>query len=121
MKAKQTRAWLYTRIDAPEDSGGALKAQERELRGYAEQAGLSVAGCSSDTGTEHFAVREGFCVMLIAAERGDFDALIIRDLARLAPVGESLGMLRHLQKHGVTVLSPLEGNLTAKLGGGANA
>jgi DNA invertase Pin-like site-specific DNA recombinase len=117
----QIRAWVYTRIDAPEDATGALKAQERELRDYAEQLGMSVIGCSSDCGMEHFALREGFAKALLAAENGEFDALIVREFARIAPISEAAGILQHLKKYGISVLSPREGNLTMKSGGAGNA
>jgi DNA invertase Pin-like site-specific DNA recombinase len=117
----QNRAWIYTRIDAPEDSHGALKSQERELRDYAEQLNLNVVGCSSDCGTEHFALREGFAKTFIAAENGEYDALIVREFSRIAPLNEAAGILQHLKKYGVSVLSPREGDITAKMGGGSGA
>jgi len=42
------RAWLYCRIDAPEDRNGTLKKQEKQLYDFAEQLGYQVAGTSAD-------------------------------------------------------------------------
>ena len=44
------RAWIYCRIDAPEDLHGALKRQRQQLMDYAEQMGCEVVGSSQDTG-----------------------------------------------------------------------
>ena len=42
------RAWIYCRIDAPEDLHGALKRQRQQLMDYAEQMGCEVVGSSQD-------------------------------------------------------------------------
>jgi DNA invertase Pin-like site-specific DNA recombinase len=113
------RAWIYVRIDAPEDDSGALKAQERELTDYAEQLRLTVVGTSSDLGTEDFALRPGITETLLSAERGEFEILLVQSLSRLTPnLSDTLGLLRHLKKHGVIVLSPLQGNVTELAIGG---
>ena len=41
-------SWIYCRIDAPEDTHGALKGQKKELMDYAEQMGFEVVGESED-------------------------------------------------------------------------
>jgi DNA invertase Pin-like site-specific DNA recombinase len=119
----EKRAWIYARIDAPEDDSGALKAQERELTDYAEQLGLNVVGTSSDLGTEDFALRPGITDALLSAERGEFSVLLVRSLSRFTPkLSDALGLLRHLKKYGVTVYSPLQGNVTElAIGGFYNA
>ena len=48
---QEKRAWVYCRIDAPEDTHGALKNQRKLLMDYAEQMGFVVAGCSEDFGS----------------------------------------------------------------------
>ena len=40
---QEKRAWVYCRIDAPEDTHGALKNQRKLLMDYAEQMGFVVA------------------------------------------------------------------------------
>ena len=49
MEHKKKKAWIYTHIDAPEDSHGALKKQYGQLNTYGEQLWLEIAGCSSDS------------------------------------------------------------------------
>jgi DNA invertase Pin-like site-specific DNA recombinase len=109
----QKRAWLYSRIDAPEDTHGALKAQERELSDYAEQAELMVVGCSSDLGSEPLFERPGIQKVTTTAERGEFDVLLVRNITRLSLVAsEAAEYLQILRKYGVQAVSPLQGNIT---------
>ena len=42
------KAWVYSRIDAPEDSHGSLKHQDQQLCEYAEKMGFKVVGHSQD-------------------------------------------------------------------------
>ena len=44
----QQNAWIYCKIDAPEDAHGMLKSQRKQLMDYAEQMGFCVVGSSSD-------------------------------------------------------------------------
>ena len=48
---QEKRAWLYCRIDAPEDAHGALKGQKKELMDYAGQMGFILIGESEDIGS----------------------------------------------------------------------
>lgn len=45
---QKKRAWVYCRIDAPEDTHGTLKDQRQQLMDYAEQMGFIVVGSSED-------------------------------------------------------------------------
>lgn len=45
---QKKRAWVYCRIDAPEDAHGALKGQRQQLMDYADQMGFMVAGSSEE-------------------------------------------------------------------------
>lgn len=45
---QKKRAWVYCRIDAPEDAHGALKGQRQQLMDYADQMNFIVAGSSED-------------------------------------------------------------------------
>ena len=47
----QKSAWIYCRIDAPEDTHGALKGQYERLETYAAQMGFTVVGSSQDLGS----------------------------------------------------------------------
>jgi DNA invertase Pin-like site-specific DNA recombinase len=117
MKIKN-RAWIYTRIDAPEDSHGALKVQERELVNYAEQLGFTIVGASSDLGVEKFNERRGITQITNAAERGEFDVLLILNTLRISlNQSKVLLFLQLLRKFGIEVISPLQGNIAAEIGG----
>ena len=48
---KKKKAWVYTRIDAPEDRYGSLKRQDQKLTEYASRMGWEVVGHSQDTGS----------------------------------------------------------------------
>ena len=58
------KAWIYTRIDAPEDSHGTLKKQYEQLNAYGEQLQLEIAGCSSDLGDTPGSERPGLELFL---------------------------------------------------------
>lgn len=74
-------AWLYCRIDAPEDVYGVLKKQKKELYDYADQKGFTVAGTVYSL------------------------SCIGRDICR------TMACLEQLRQSGVAVYSPLEGAL----------
>ena len=44
---QEPKAWIYCRIDAPEDVHGMLKVQRKQLMDYAEQMGFQVKGSST--------------------------------------------------------------------------
>ena len=48
---EKKKAWIYTRIDAPEDQYGSLKRQDQKLTEYASRMGWEVVGHSQDTGS----------------------------------------------------------------------
>jgi DNA invertase Pin-like site-specific DNA recombinase len=105
------RAWLYMRIDAPEDSHGALKGQEKELYDYSEHVGLSIAGSSSDldSGSDD-SNKQGLEQVIAAALDGRFDILLVKSSDRLyRDAGRIVGIIRQLNEIGVTVCSPIEG------------
>lgn len=106
------KAWIYTRIDAPEDAHGALKGQERRLNHYAEQAGYTVAGYSSDIGDGLSTDRPGLRQMMEAVQRGEFHILLVVSSSRLGQGGAVLtGIVRQLASAGVEALSMSEGRI----------
>lgn len=112
MKAKK-RAWLYCRIDAPEDTHGILKTQKRELLSYAEQMGFEVVGNSYDIGSGLILERPGLAECMESAIAGKMDVLIVKSLPRI--VRDTMGtieFLRGLDQLGVTLYSPLDGTFT---------
>ena len=112
MSNTEKRAWIYTRIDAPEDSHGVLKNQEKELLSYAEQMGFSVVGTSSDLGSGLDFERPGLTRLTVSAEEGGFDILLVKSLSRLGrDTAQTTGLLRQLGTLGVRVFSPQEGEI----------
>ncbi|MDR1748237.1 MAG: recombinase family protein [Spirochaetaceae bacterium] len=110
------RAWIYTRIDAPEDTHGVLKSQEKELYDYAGQMGFSIAGTSSDLGCAADMDRPGLARLAAAALHGRFDALLIQNTGRLSRDQNAAGaLIRRLGEIGIEVYSPLEGMLNSEM------
>ena len=106
----QQRAWIYCRIDAPEDTHGALKGQKKELVDYAEQMGFVVVGESEDTGSGLDFDRTGLAEVMTAAGDGKMDVLLVKKVDRLGrDTAKLLELLRGLDQLGVELYSPLEG------------
>lgn len=109
---EQLRAWIYCRIDAPEDEHGSLKSQKEELYNYAEQMGFIVTGSSQDTGSGLEMNRSGLLEVLQAAENGKIDVLVVKRLDRISrDAPKTIGFLRNLKQLGITIYSPLEGKI----------
>ena len=108
MKYTDKRAWIYTRIDAPEDAHGVLKKQEKELYDYAEQMGMTVTGTSSDLGSGN----SGLAAMLKTARDGGFDILIaMRSIVLGRNATEAMDVLRRLILMEIQMFSPKEGRI----------
>jgi len=106
------RAWIYCRIDAPEDAHGALKGQKKELIDYAEQMGFAVVGESQDIGSGLNLVRGGLAKVMTAAGDGEMDVLLVKKLDRLGrDTAKLLELLRGLNQLGIEFYSPLEGQI----------
>ena len=108
----QQRAWIYCRIDAPEDTHGALKGQKKELVDYAEQMGFAVVGESQDIGSGLNFDRAGLAEAMKAAGDGKMDVLLVKKVDRLGrDTAKLLEFLRGLEQLGVELYSPLEGRV----------
>lgn len=108
----KNRAWIYCRIDAPEDTHGALKNQRMQLMDYADQMGFETVGCSGDTASGLEFDRLGLKRFLDAAGKGKVDFLIVHDLSRIGGgTCEAVEFLNRIEQMGVLVYSPLEGRL----------
>jgi DNA invertase Pin-like site-specific DNA recombinase len=106
------RAWLYCRIDAPEDTRGTLKGQKKELMDYAEQMDFEVVGESEDLGIGLDLDRAGLQEVMKAAGEGKMDVLLVKKLDRLGPnVTKALHVIQDIQQLGIQIFSPLEGNI----------
>lgn len=109
---EQKKAWVYCRIDAPEDAHGALKGQKKELMDYAEQMGFEVVGCSEDLGSGMEFDRAGLAEVTKAAGEGKMDVLLVKKLDRLGrDIAKTLEFIRGLEQLGVGLYSPLEGEI----------
>lgn len=109
---KKTKAWIYCRIDAPEDVHGMLKAQREQLMDYAEQMGLQVEGSSTDLANGNSQVRPGWEYFLKTVPLQQVDVLLVHNLSQIhQDTCQALKVLEQLQKMGVAVYSPLEGKL----------
>lgn len=107
---QRKRAWIYCRIDAPEDTHGILKTQKKELLSYAEQMGFEVIGSSDDLGNGLTPERPGLSECAEAAKAGKMDVLIVKSLSRIGrDTTGTLDFFRELNRRGVTLYSPLEG------------
>jgi mRNA interferase MazF len=107
----ENRTWIYTRIDAPEDTSGALKGQEKELLDYVERLGLTVVGWSSDIGGAD-TDKPGLARLSEAAETKDFSILLIRSLSRIGRDGSAtIDFLIQLNRLGIETYSLLEGKI----------
>lgn len=110
---QKKRAWLYCRIDAPEDTHGALKGQQKELLDYAEQMGFEFAGVSEDIGSEANANHSGLMEVIRAGEAGEIDVLLVKRVDRLGrDTVKTQELLRDLGHFGIQIYSPLEGEIT---------
>jgi len=108
----QKRAWIYCRIDAPEDTHGVLKGQKRELMDYAEQMGFIVVGESVDIGGGLDSDRPGLAEVMKATDDGRMDVLLVKKVDRLGrDTAKLLEFLRGLDQLGVELYSPLEGQI----------
>lgn len=108
----QQRAWIYCRIDAPEDTHGAMKGQKKELMDYAEQMGFEVVGESEDLGSGLNFVRAGLSEVMKAAGEGKMDVLLVKKLDRLGrDIVKTLEFIRGLEQLGIELYSPLEGEI----------
>lgn len=115
MENRKKKAWIYTHIDAPEDSHGALKKQYEQLNTYGEQLQTEIAGSSSDMGGTAGLKRPGLDLFLEAKESRGIDVLLVLDSSRISR-DEKLcrEFLLQMARSGIEVCSPLEGILSAR-------
>lgn len=109
---QKKRAWIYCRIDAPEDTHGALKGQKKELSDYAEQMDFVIVGESEDIGSGLDYNRTGVLEVMKAASDGKMDVLLVKKVDRLGRDTEKmLEFFRGLDQLGIRLYSPLEGEI----------
>lgn len=107
---QKKRAWIYNRIDAPEDTRGLLKGQRKELYDYADQMDFEVVGSSEDTGGSINMNRPGLSHALNAASESKFEVLLIKQLSCIGRDWiKTTEILVQLKELNIKVYSPLEG------------
>lgn len=105
-------AWIYCRIDAPEDIHGALKGQYERLETYAEQMGFTVVGSSQDLGSGLNFERPGLQAVLEAAKAGSFQVLLVDLVSRIGrDMAKTMSFIQTINGCGISVYSPLEGEI----------
>jgi DNA invertase Pin-like site-specific DNA recombinase len=111
---RKKRAWLYCRIDAPEDEHGRLKGQLKELTDYAEQMEFEIAGVSQEISCgEHFD-RNGLTKVTEAVATGKIDVLLIVNISRIGrDAGKTVDYIHLLNRQGIRIYSPLKGEITS--------
>lgn len=110
---QKKRAWLYCCIDAPEDSHGSLKGQQEKLDNYAQQMGFEVVGSSRDMGKASNSDCSGISEMMSAAQKKQMDVLLLECSLRLGrDLYQTTELIGQLQKYGIAIFSPLEGEIT---------
>ena len=109
---KAKRAWIYCRIDAPEDTHGVLKGQHEKLDSYANQMCFTVVGSFHDLGNGLTLNCPGLTELMEAAIIGKMDVLIIDSINCIGrDTKQVLEFLHKLDGYGVKVYSPLEGEM----------
>ena len=116
MENRKKKAWIYTHIDAPEDSHGALKKQYEQLNTYGGQLQTEIAGSSSDMGGTAGLKRPGLDLFLEAKDSRGIEVHLVLDSSRISR-DEKLyrEFLLQMAGCGIEVCSPLEGLLSASL------
>ena len=114
MDDRKKKAWIYTRIDAPEDSHGTLKKQYEQLNTYGEQLRVEIAGSSSDMGETAGLERPGLDLFLEEKDSRGIEVLLVLDSSRISRDKELVtDFLLRMHQCGIEVCSPLEGIISA--------
>lgn len=108
---EKKRAWLYCRIDAPEDLHGALKNQRQQLMDYAEQMGFEVTGSSEDTGTAPGSECPGLLRAVRNVKEQSIQALLIGQPCFGMAADIIQPTLHTLAAAGIEIYSPMEGKI----------
>ena len=105
-------AWVYCRIDAPEDTHGALKGQYERLETYAAQMGFTVVGSSQDLGSGLNFDRSGLQAVLESAKAGSFQILLVDSVSRIGrDMKKTIAFIQTISGCGISIYSPMEGEI----------
>ena len=106
------RCWIYCRTNNTENSKAQLELQEKKLREYAKQNGVTVAGVSTDVCSGLVLKRFGLDVALEAAKEKKMDMLLVLSTSHLGrDVVPTLEYMSKLLDHGVGIESAAEGTI----------
>lgn len=104
--------WIYCRIDAPEDTHGALKGQYERLETYAAQMGFIVGGSSQDLESGLRFNRPGLQAVLEAAKAGSFQVLLVDSVSRIGrDMAKTVNFIQTINDCGISIYSPMEGEI----------
>lgn len=110
--SEKKKAWVYTRIDAPEDVSGSLKRQDQNLTTYAEHMGWEIVGHSQDLESGNDMERPGLQDMTNAVISGEVDVIVISNPSRISRCVRNINAYAEtLQTYGVEVYSPERGKI----------
>ena len=105
-------AWIYCRIDAPEDTHGALKGQYERPETYAAQMGFAVVGSSQDLGSGLSFDRPGLQAALEAAKAGSFQVLLVDSVSRIRrDMAKTMNFIQTISDCNINIYSPMEGEI----------
>lgn len=109
---EKKKAWIYTRIDAPEDQYGSLKRQDQKLTEYALRMGWEVVGHSQDTGSYRDMNRPGLQALTDAVSQGCVNILVVSGPDRVSRNAKDIiDYAEFLQSFGVAAYSPEQGRI----------
>lgn len=109
---EQKNAWIYCRIDAPEDVNGALKGQYEQLERYAAQMGFTVVGSSQDLGSGLDMNHSGLLTVREAIKDKDVQILLVASVSRIGrDATATMEFIHDLSSCGVRTFSPMEGEI----------
>ncbi|HBI74158.1 MAG TPA: recombinase [Lachnospiraceae bacterium] len=105
-------AWIYCRIDALEDTQGALKGQYEKLETYAAQMGFAILGSSQDLGSGLNLDRPGLHAVLESAKAGCFQVLLVDSMSRIGRnMSKTMNFIQTISDCGISIYSPMEGEV----------
>lgn len=109
---QKKRAWVYTRIDAPEDRYGSLKKQDQRLTEYAQRMGWEVVGHSQDMSSSQDMKRPGLQALTNAIMRGEVDVLVVSCPSRISRQVKDINAYAELlRRFAVEAYSPEQGRI----------
>lgn len=99
----KNRAWLYCRVAHPDLE--ALELQKTGLTDYAKKHNFTIVGITAEHGSGLDFSRAGLRDVLVAAEDGDIDSVLITNLPRLGrDLQKTDSCIRWLEERGVSVV-----------------